>query len=66
MVDFFIHALPLAGPYDISVILSPLGTYWVFELGWTGLKLGLGGFGTKCLGTGLDNFQYRCSNLRGL
>ena len=26
-----------------------------FELGWTGLGLGLGGFGTKSLGPGLDN-----------
>ena len=25
-----------------------------FELGWTGLGLGLGGLGTKGLGTGLD------------
>ena len=30
-----------------------IGTNWVFELGWTGLGLGLGGFGTKGLGTGL-------------
>ena len=33
----------------------PLGLIWVFELGCTGLGLGLGVFGTKSLGPGLDN-----------
>ena len=31
-----------------------LGTIWVFELGWTGLGWGLGGLGSKGLGTELD------------
>ena len=39
-----------------SVSPSPLGTNWAFELGLTGLWLGLGGLGTKGFGTGLDNF----------
>ena len=43
------------GPHDFSVSPSPLRTNWGFELGWTGLGLGLGGFGAKGLGTGLDN-----------
>ena len=43
------------GPQDFSVSPSPLGTNWVFELGWTGLGIGLGGLGTKGLGPGLDN-----------
>ena len=30
------------GPHDFSVSPSPLWTNWVFELGWTGLVLGLG------------------------
>ena len=34
---------------------SPLWTNLGFELGWTGLRLGLGGFGDKVLETGLDN-----------
>ena len=38
------------GLHDFNVSRSSLGTYWVFELGWTELGLGLGG-----LGTGLDN-----------
>ena len=33
----------------------PFRTIWGFELGWTGLGLGLGGFWTKGMGTGLDN-----------
>ena len=37
------------GLQDFSVSLRPFG------LGWTGLGLGLGGFRTKGLGTGLDN-----------
>ena len=43
------------GPHDFSVSPSPFGTNWVFELGWTGFGLGLGGLETKGLGTGLDN-----------
>ena len=31
------------------------GTNWVFAPIWTWLGIGLGGFGTKGLGTGLDN-----------
>ena len=45
----------VGGPQDFSVSPSPLGTYWVFELILTWLGLGLGGFGTKGLGPGLDN-----------
>ena len=45
----------VGGPCDFSVSPSTLGTNWVFKLGWTGLGLGLGGLGTKGLGTGLDN-----------
>ena len=30
---------------------------WAFELGLTGLGLGLGGLGTKGLGLGLDNLE---------
>ena len=41
--------------FDFSVSPSPLVTDWVFELGLTGLGLGLGGLGTKGLGLGLDN-----------
>ena len=40
---------------DFSVSPRPLGTNWGFELGWTGLGLGLGGLGTKGLGPWLDN-----------
>ena len=43
------------GPLDFSVRSSPLGTNLGFELGLTGLGLGLGGFGAKGLGPGLDN-----------
>ena len=39
----------------IFVSLSPLGTNLSFELGWSWLGMGLGGLGTKGLGTGLDN-----------
>ena len=41
---------------DFSVSPSPLDTNWVLELIWTWFWVGLGGFGTKGLGTGLDNF----------
>ena len=37
----------LSDPHDLSVIPSPLGTNLGFELGWTGLGLGLGGLGSK-------------------
>ena len=40
------------GLQDFSVSPSPLGPNWVFELSWTGLRLGLG-----VLGTGLDNLS---------
>ena len=43
------------GPHDFSVSPSPLSTNLGFELGCTGLGFGLGVFGTKGLGTGLDN-----------
>ena len=36
-------------------------SFWTnlgFELGWTGLGLGLGGLGNKGLGPGLDNYFY--------
>ena len=32
------------GLQDFSVSPSPLGPNWVFDLGWTGLGLGLWGF----------------------
>ena len=38
-----------------SVSPSPLGTNWVLEVIGAWLGLGLGGFGTKGFGTGLDN-----------
>ena len=41
-----------------SVSLCPLGTNLGFELGCTGLGLGLGGIGTKGLGPGLDNKEF--------
>ena len=44
-----------SGLQDFSVSPSPLGPNGLFELGWTGLGLGLGVFGDKVLGTGLDN-----------
>ena len=40
----------------LGVSPSPLGTNLRFELGWTGLGLGLGVLGNKGLGPGLDNF----------
>ena len=40
---------------DFSVGPGPLGTNWVLELTGSWLGLGLLGFGTKGLGTGLDN-----------
>ena len=40
------------------VSTSPLGTDWAFELGMTGLGLGIGGLGTKGLGLGLDNLMF--------
>ena len=42
------------GPYDFGLSPLPLGPTWVFELGWTGLGLGLGVLGTKGLGIGLE------------
>ena len=44
-----------SGPHYFSVSPSPLGTNLGFDLGCTGLGLGLGGIGTKGLGPGLDN-----------
>ena len=50
----WLHQFPgmesVTGTIYFSVSPSPLGTYWAFELGLTGLWLGLGG-----LGLGLDN-----------
>ena len=46
-----LNKLRVVSPHDFSVSPSPLG----FELGLTGLGLGLGGLGTKGLGPGLDN-----------
>ena len=48
----------VGGLQDFSVSPSPLGPNWVFDLGWTGLGLGLWGFWDKVLGTGLDNIKY--------
>ena len=45
----------VGGLQDFSVSPSPLGPNWVFDLGWTGLGLGIWGFWDKVLGTGLDN-----------
>ena len=42
------------GPYDFGLSPLPLGPTWVFELGWTGLGIGLGVLGTKGLGIGLE------------
>ena len=39
------------GLQDFSVSPSPLWVDLGFKLGWTGLGLGLGGLGTKGLGT---------------
>ena len=43
------------GLQDFSVSPRPLRTNWGFELGWTGLGMGLGGLWTKGLGPGLGN-----------
>ena len=43
----------VCGLQDFSDSPSPLGPNLGFELGLTGLGLGLGGFGTKGLGPGL-------------
>ena len=43
------------GLQHFSVSPRPLGPNWDFELGLTGLGLGLGGLGTMDLGPGLDN-----------
>ena len=45
----------MGGLQHFSVSPSPLGTNLVLELNETRLGLGLGGFGTKGLGPGLDN-----------
>ena len=37
-----------------------------FELGWTGLGLGLGGFGNKGLGPGLDNSLFHFNFEKGV
>ena len=50
-----VNGLWVGDPQDFSVSPSPLGTNWVFELGWTGLGLGLEGLGTKGLVSGIDN-----------
>ena len=50
---------------DLSVSSSPLGTTFGFELGWTGLGLGLGGFGNKGLGPGLDNTLFHFNFEKG-
>ena len=47
------------GLQHFSVSPRPLGTNWDFELGLTGLGLGLGGLGTMDLGPGLDNYDCR-------
>ena len=51
---------------DLSVSSSPLGTTFGFELGWTGLGLGLGGFGNKGLGPGLDNTLFHFNFEKGV
>ena len=45
------------GSSTMFISPSPLGTNWGYELGWTGMGLGLRGFETKGLGTGLDNIS---------
>ena len=71
LFEFFVgplfHALELGGEWPcrlyggglqhFSVSPRPLWTNWDFELGLTGLGLGLGSLGTKGLGPGLDNFK---------
>ena len=46
------------GLQHFSVSPSPLWTNLGFELGLTGLGLGLGGLSTKGLGPGLDKNTY--------
>ena len=53
------------GLLDFSVGPSPLVTIWVFEHIRTWLGFGLGFFGTKGLGPGLDNnasFRHCCTS----
>ena len=45
----------VGGQQYFTVTLSPLGTNWVFELFGTLMEEGLGGFGTRGFGQGLDN-----------
>ena len=47
----------VGGLQHFSVSPSPLGTNLGFELGCTGLGLGLWGIGTKGLGPGLYNWS---------
>ena len=47
----------VSGPHDFSVSHIPLGTNLGFELGWTWLRLGLGGLGNKGLGPRVDKKQ---------
>ena len=47
----------------------PLVLFWVLNwvgLGWTGLGLGLGGFGNKGLGPGLDNTLFHFNFEKGV
>ena len=49
-----LNVLPLAAPKIIESAPVPFGPLWALlglKLGWTGLELGLGGLGTKGLGT---------------
>ena len=55
----------VGGLQDFSVSPSPLGPNWVFDLGWTGLGLGLRGFWDKVLGTGLDNSTVDYHQIQG-
>ena len=51
----------MGGHHDFIVSASPLGKNLGFQLGCTGLGLGLGGIGTKGLGPGLDKKNcYKC------
>ena len=47
------------GLQHFSFSPSPLVTFWVSKLIGSWLGLGLGGFGTKGLGTGLGNKYFR-------
>ena len=47
----------VGGLQDFSASPSPLGTNWAFELIGTWFGFGLGVFGTKGLGSGLDNYN---------